>query len=68
MNNIQKGAVAAIATVGVTGIGAVATSASPTEGIVAIAVVAGLGMLAWTVDRIFGHRCGCECESCDCKD
>ena len=66
MNNIQKGAVAAIATVGVTGIGAVATSPSPTEGIIAIAVVAGLGMLAWTVDRLFGKICGCD--TCDCKD
>ena len=66
MNNIQKGAVAAIATVGVTGIGAVATSASPTEGIIAIAVVAGLGMLACTVDRLVGKICGCD--TCDCKD
>jgi lysozyme family protein len=60
MNNIQKGAVAAIVTVGVTGIGAVATSSSPTEGIIAMAVVAGLGMLAWTVDRLFGRDCGCD--------
>ena len=66
MNNIQKGAVAAIATVGVTGIGAVATSASPTEGIIAMSVVAGMGMLAWTVDRLFGKDCGCgDCNSTD---
>ena len=55
MTNLQKGVTALVA-VGVTGIGAVATSAEPGLGIVVMGVVASLGIVAWATDRIYGPQ------------
>jgi hypothetical protein len=55
MTNLQKGVTALVA-VGVTGIGAVATSAEPALGIIVMGVIASVGIVAWAVDRLYGPR------------